>query len=173
MLEFDKIKFLVLDVDGTLTDSGIYYDDEGRELKKFSTRDYVGVMAAHYVGIKVIIITGRESFVTIKRAKEMHVDCVYQGIKNKSDVIDLLIKENGIEYSNIGYIGDDLNDLASMSLVGFKACPFDACIEIKKIADYVSTVSGGKGAVQDVMRFVLTNMNKWEEFIENIIMKGY
>lgn len=173
MFDPEKIKILVLDVDGTLTDSGVYYDNEGQELKRFSTRDYVGVMAAHFIGIKVIIVTGRESYIVQRRAKEMKIDFIYQGEKNKLDVINRILYQYGMNYTNIAYIGDDLNDLAAMRQVGFKACPADACIEIKDIADYISAASGGKGAVQDVMRYFLNCIGKWEQFIEDIVLKGY
>lgn len=173
MPDLCKIKYLILDVDGTLTDSGIYYDNDGHEFKKFTTRDYVGVLAAHYLGIKVIIVTGRNSALTQRRADEMHIDYVFQGIRRKSDCIEAFMQEHKITYDNIGYIGDDLNDLASMKPVGFKACPKDACVEIKGICDYVSTIEGGHGVVQDVMRYVLSKMNKWDGFIDEIVMQGY
>lgn len=110
---------------------------------------------------------------TQRRADEMHVDYIFQGAKNKTQVINQVMMEHELTYENIGYIGDDLNDLASMSYAGFKACPADACEAIKKLSDYVSTVSGGKGTVQDVMRFVLNKLEKWDGFIDEVIMKGY
>ena len=172
-MEIDKLSYFVLDVDGTMTDSGIYYDDSGRELKKFSTRDYVGVMAAHYLGIKLLVVTGRESLLTERRMKEMKIDYVFQGIKNKKCFIQEFMKDNGIKDYNLGYLGDDLNDYAAMKLAGFKACPKDAAPEIRKNSDYLCNVNGGCGVIQDTFRYLLTQQGKWDSFMEEIIEEGY
>ena len=173
MYDITKLTHIVLDVDGTMTDSGLYFDDTGNELKRFSARDYVGIMAAHYVGIKVLIVTGRECSATSRRAKEMHVDYLFQNVKNKKEFISKFMSENSISMGNLGYIGDDLNDYAAMQLAGFIACPSDACEEVKQKADYVSCVAGGKGVVQDVFKRILKDMNKWSSFLSDVIEKGY
>ena len=82
-VDISKLSHFIVDVDGTMTDSGIYFDATGKELKKFSSRDFVGVMAAHYIGIKIVIVTGRESAATKRRAKEMKIDFLFQYVKNK------------------------------------------------------------------------------------------
>lgn len=173
MSDVFSLTHFVLDVDGTMTDSGIYFDNNGNELKRFSTRDYAGVLMAHYVGIKILIVTGRESKATERRAKEMHVDYLYQNVKNKKEFIADFMHSNGIAKENLGYIGDDYNDYAAMQLAGFVACPADACVEIKHMADYVSNVHGGQGVVQDVFRWLLERNGKYEAFIEDIVKKGY
>ena len=173
MLDLSKLTHFILDVDGTLTDSGLYFDNTGNELKRFSTRDYVGIMAAHYIGIKVLIVTGRECLATSRRANEMHVDYLFQNVKNKKTFISEFMLDNNISGANLGYIGDDLNDYAAMQLAGFIACPSDACDEVKQRADYVSCVAGGEGVVQDIFRWILKDMNKWSSFISDVIEKGY
>ena len=171
--ELRKIKYIVVDVDGTMTDTGIFYDDKGNELKKFSTRDYVGIMAAHYIGLRVLILTGRACPATERRAKELHVDEVYQNVKNKVDFMKRYLVDYNLNGESFAYIGDDLNDYGSMQLVGFKACPADAAPEIISICDYVSTFRGGTGVVQDVLRYILGSIGRWDDFIREKIEPGY
>ena len=104
----------------------------------------------------------------------MKIDELHQGVKNKRTFIESYMTENNLRVENLAYIGDDLNDYGAMkSFAGFKACPSDACSEIKAIADYVSTFKGGTGVVQDVMRYVLTQLGKWDEFISDEVEAGY
>lgn len=173
MKDYNVLTHFIVDVDGTMTDSGLYFDDNGNELKRFSSRDYVGIMAAHYVGIKVLIVTGRECAATKRRANEMHVDYLFQNVKNKKEFIRDFMEENNIKNENLGYIGDDLNDYAAMQLSGFIACPKDACMEIRNQADYISSVNGGQGVVQDIFRWLLGSLGKWNDFIRDVVEKGY
>ena len=147
----EQIKYLVIDVDGTMTDAGIYYDDHGNELKKFCTKDGAGFFAAHYAGIKLMVLTGRECQATTRRMQEMKFDYIVQNIRDKAAYLEDFMKQNGIRREEIGYIGDDLNDLPPMKLCGFAGCPADACEEVKAYADYVADVKGGSGAVRDVI----------------------
>lgn len=172
-MNLSKIKYAVIDVDGTMTDSGIYYDDAGNELKKFTTRDAAGIIAAHYIGIKILVVTGRECEATARRMKELKIDFVMQHIKDKKSFIDNFMSENDILKEEMAYIGDDLNDYAAMSLAGFIACPADSCVEVKNKADYISSVKGGEGVVQDVFRYVLTELGKWNDFVNTVIEAGY
>ena len=165
---FTKIDFLVIDVDGTMTDSGIYYDNNGNELKKFCTRDAVGFFSAKKAGIKTIIITGRESEATKRRLSELKADYVFQNINNKSDFLKKFIDEKNIEPSHIGFIGDDLNDLEAMKITGFIACPSDSIKEIIDISDYVSPIKGGHGVVTDVVRHILNKLGIWNKTISNL-----
>lgn len=173
VIELSKLKWCIIDVDGTLTDSGIYFDSNGNELKKFSSRDFVGVMAAHYIGVKTMIVTGRECAATKRRADEMKVDYLFQRVKDKKGFVKKFMDENGIEACQLCYIGDDLNDYASMKLAGFIACPADACEEIKEMANYVSSFNGGCGVLQDVFRYILLKTGKWDRFLQDEVAKGY
>lgn len=150
-----KIKYLVIDVDGTMTDAGIYYDENGNELKKFCVKDGAGFFAAHKVGIKIIVLTGRGCAATTRRMKEIHAEYVFQNVKEKAGFLKTFMEENGIQKNELGYIGDDLNDYPSMLLAGYIGCPADSCAEVKAIADYVSSVNGGHGAVRDVIEHML------------------
>lgn len=161
----DQLRLLVIDVDGTMTDAGIYYDENGNELKKFCTRDAAGFFAARAAGIKTMILTGRESAAVVRRMKELGVEYVMQNVRDKRAFLEDFLAEQNLGRESVGYIGDDLNDLASMRLAGFAACPADACREVRKEAHYVSPVCGGEGAVRDVVEYLLRKCGKWERAV--------
>lgn len=167
-----NIRLLVIDVDGTMTDAGIYYDENGNELKKFCTKDAAGFFAAHEVGIQIVVLTGRECAATSRRMKEMKVDYLYQNVKNKTEFLQKFMNDNGIDKEELGYIGDDLNDLAAMRLAGFVGCPADSCVEVKEHADYVSPVKGGYGAVRDVIEYLLRSTGEWDKAVNAIFFSG-
>lgn len=167
-----QIKYLIIDVDGTMTDAGIYYDEHGNELKKFCTKDAAGYFAAHRAGIKLMVLTGRECQATTRRMQEMKFDYIVQNIKNKEAYIKDFMEQNKISGAEIGYIGDDLNDLAPMKLCGFVGCPADACEEVKMQADYISGTKGGYGAVRDVISAMLKERGEWELAVADIYGVG-
>lgn len=171
-MDFKSIKMMVIDVDGTLTDGGIYYDDQGDEIKKFSTRDAAGCFAASRAGIHLMVLTGRNSEATKRRMREMGIHKICQNVKEKEIFLSEYMAKNGYRKENVGYIGDDLNDLAPMNLCGFKGCPADSCWEVKQTADYISTVKGGYGAVRDVLEYLLKIRNEWEMLIQEIYGAG-
>ena len=166
--QLKKIKYLIIDVDGTLTDAGIYYDENGNELKKFCTKDAAGFFAAHQAGIKIMILTGRECAATTRRMKEMKVEYLIQNCKDKVSYIQEFAKDNNIDRDEIGYLGDDLNDLPGMTLCGFVGCPADACDEVKEKADYISGIKGGYGAVRDIVSYLLKKRGEWEKAISSV-----
>lgn len=127
MNDLKRIKLLVLDVDGTMTDGGIYYDASGNEWKKFNTKDAAGMFAARYAGIKTMVLTGRKSFAVEKRMKELKVDYIHQGVSNKREFLIDFMNNNGLTKDCVGYIGDDLNDLEPMKVAGFVCCPGCKC----------------------------------------------
>lgn len=160
------ISYLVLDVDGTLTDSGVYYDSMGNELKKFSTKDGAGFDIAHAAGIQLIVLTGRECEATSRRMKELKVDILAQHVRDKAAWLKDYITANDLTGDEVGYIGDDLNDIPAMKLCGFVGCPTDSCKEVKALADYVSPVRGGHGAVRDCIEYLLTESGQWESAVK-------
>ena len=160
------LKYLIIDVDGTLTDGGIYYDDQGNELKKFCTKDGTGIACARKAGIKLVILTGRECQATARRMEELHFDYIIQGIQDKVGYLKKWMKENEISKDEVGYIGDDINDLASMKLCSYIGCPADACEEVKCIANYVSSINGGYGAARDVIEHYLKEQGIWTQMVE-------
>lgn len=167
-----KIKLLVIDVDGTMTDAGIYYDEHGNELKKFCTKDAAGYFAAHQVGIRLMVLTGRECQATTRRMQEMKFDYIVQNVKDKSAYLADFMTVNGLTKEEVGYIGDDLNDFAPMQLCGFVGCPADACEEVKACADYVAQVKGGSGAVRDVICAMLKARGEWDQVAADLYGTG-
>lgn len=163
-----KVKLLVIDVDGTMTDAGIYYDERGNEMKKFCTKDAAGFFAAHQVGIKIMVLTGRKCEATSRRMMELKVDYLYQDVKEKKRFLKKFIEDNKIKREELGYIGDDLNDLPSMELAGFVGCPADSCLEIKQVADYISNVNGGYGAVRDIIEHMLRETGDWDKAVSSV-----
>ena len=170
--KYSSIEYIVIDVDGTMTDGGIYYDENGNELKKFNTRDAAGFFAAKVCGIKIMILTGRECEATTRRMKEMQVDYIVQDVKDKVSFLKQFMKDNNLKKEQVGYIGDDLNDYEPMRLTGFVGCPKDACAEILSIADYVSTQKGGEGAVRDTICHILKERGQWEKAVSNVYNIG-
>ncbi len=150
------IKYLVMDVDGTLTDGKIYMGNEGEVFKAFSIKDGCGIRdIAIPAGIIPIVITARESNIVTLRCKELSISEVYQGIRNKSELLSNLISD----LSTVAYIGDDLLDLQCMIPIknagGIIGCPLDAVDRIKNIADFIASHKGGDGAVREFIEWIL------------------
>lgn len=156
-----EIEYLVMDVDGTLTDGKIYIGDTGEVFKAFNVKDGCGI---HDIlipaGIIPIVITGRQSAIVLGRCKELGITEVYQGVSNKMQILNNIIVKNDTDYSHIGYIGDDINDYSCMEAVktagGLAGCPADAVQEIKAISDYVCSKNGGDGAVREFIEWVIS-----------------
>ena len=149
------IKMIVLDVDGTLTDGKIYMGENGEVMKAFNCHDAVGVRKLKKNNILSVIITGRESKIVLNRAKEMNIDFVYQNIHNKKEKLDQIVVEKNINYDEILYIGDDINDLECIKICGHACCPNDAVDIIKENCDYISKFNAGEGVVRDVIDLLL------------------
>lgn len=159
------IRLLVLDVDGTLTDGGIYYDATGNELKKFGVRDGAGLMVARAAGLRVMICTGRECEAVRRRAADLKIADIYQNVGAKADFLRRFMAENGYTRAETAYCGDDLNDLAAMALCGFVACPADAAAEVKARADYICPQRGGEGAVRGAVERILRLDGRWTDAV--------
>ena len=163
-----NIKLFIIDVDGTMTDAGIYYDEHGNELKKFCTKDAAAFFALHKAGIKIMVLTGRECEATTRRMKELKVDYLYQNIKDKRAFLTQFFSEHEMKKEEIGYIGDDLNDLPPMQLAGYIGCPADSCNEIKEISNYVSNIKGGQGAVRDIIEHLFKESGNWKQIVSEV-----
>jgi YrbI family 3-deoxy-D-manno-octulosonate 8-phosphate phosphatase len=150
-----RIKVLVLDVDGTLTDAGMYYGPAGEALKKFNTRDAHGLQLLRENGISVCVISTEDSPAVAARMKKLRIDEYYPGIQKKLPLLLQLAKRWDIPLQNIGYVGDDLSDLECLSRVGGAFCPADAVSEILRQAHYVCGRAGGQGAVREVCDLIL------------------
>jgi len=153
-----KIKLFLSDVDGTLTDAGMYYGENGEEFKKFNTHDGKGFELLRLSGIKTGIITSENTKIVTNRAKKMKVDYLYQGLeyKGKLDIAKEICKKENISLDEVAYIGDDVNCKELLESVGLKACPNNALDEIKNIP-YIIKLSknGGNGAVREFIEYIL------------------
>lgn len=150
-----RIKMLLLDVDGVLTDGRIILDNQGNELKAFHVRDGHGIKLAQRAGIAVGIITGRKARVVNVRAKELGIKEVHQGAKEKILVYESLLSRHSLTDAQVAYVGDDVVDLDIMRRVGFAACVADADPSVVPVAHLVTRAEGGRGAVREVINFIL------------------
>lgn len=157
----NKIKLIVMDVDGTLTDGGVYIDSNGVENKRFDVQDGAGILIAQQVGIEFMIITGRKSFCVEKRAEELKIKYVYQGVHDKLRHLENFMLSNNLQKDEVAYIGDDLNDYKIMSFVSVSACPNNAVNDIKKISCINLSKNGGNGAVREFIEILLKNRGQW------------
>lgn len=170
-----KVKMLVLDVDGILSDGKIIYDANGVESKAFSVKDGVGIKALSKYGIKTAIITGRNSPMVAKRASETGVDRVVQGRDDKLVALKELLKElqdagEAIELKDCAYMGDDLPDIKALQSVGFAATVHNAHAEVMKRVDMVTTHDGGCGAVREVCDLILKGHGYYDDFISAYLL---
>ena len=149
-----RIKMFLMDVDGVLTDGKMFYftDSNGvdHEFKAFDSQDGIGLILLNKFGIITGIITGRESESVYQRAKLLRMRFVYQGFLTKIFAVEEIIKNTGINWDEICYMGDDLPDIPVLKRCGFSVCPSNAVDEVKKVCDYVSPKRGGSGAVRDI-----------------------
>jgi len=154
---FDKkIKLFAMDVDGVLTDGGMYYSIEGEVLKKFNTKDGMGIELLRKNNIIPVIISKEDSKIVLRRAEKLKIKEVYIGIKDKLNIIEKLKEKYNLKYENIAYIGDDINDLLVLKKVGLSFAPNDALPEIKQIVDHITFKKGGKGAVREAIELILS-----------------
>jgi 3-deoxy-D-manno-octulosonate 8-phosphate phosphatase (KDO 8-P phosphatase) len=162
-----KIKLLLLDVDGVLTDGRIVYDSRGGDMKLFDVHDGMGVYLLKQAGIPTILITAKGSRAIRPRARDMRVEAVYENISPKSAVLDKILRKYGLTSDEVCFVGDDLVDLCLMQSVGFPIAVFNAAAEIKQSASYITVREGGRGAVREVTELILKAQGKWGELIEN------
>ena len=160
-----KIKVILTDVDGVMTDGGIILGGEGREFKRYDVKDGMGVTMARSAGLKVCIITGRSSESVSLRAEELKIDKIYQGYADKVKAYIEIKSEYDLEDENFLHVGDDILDLPLFDLVGFSAAPADGIKSVKEKADYVTSANGGHGALREVIDLVLTAQDKLDEIV--------
>ena len=154
-----KIKLILTDVDGVLTDGCMYYSSKGEELKKFHTRDGMAVELLLQKNIKTIIITREKSKIVISRAKKINVFKVYSGIKQKDKILNQICTKFKVTPNEIVFIGDDINDEKIMKLIGLSFAPSDATQTIKNIADIITNAKGGQGVLREVTDKILLSQN--------------
>ncbi len=166
---FENVKLLIIDVDGVLTDGKIIYDNDGTELKCFDVKDGLGLYLLHKAGLKTAIVTGRESEIVDKRARELHFTRVYQNVKNKLKVFDALLAEFSLSPDETCYVGDDLPDLPVIIASGVGVAVADAVDEVKNAADFICSKTGGAGAIREVAEQILKAQGKWDDLVKNFL----
>lgn len=164
-----RVKLLLMDCDGVLTDGRITLLADGEEQKSFHTRDGQGLVLLHRAGIKTGIISGRISSVVEKRASELNIAYVLQGVVNKTAACAELLAASDLELTEIGYVGDDLADIELMNRVGFAIAVADAVMEAKAAAHYTTTLAGGFGAVREVCETILKAQGHWNGLLDSYL----
>ncbi len=160
-----RVRLLVLDVDGVLTDGGIIYDDSGRELKIFDVRDGHGIKMLKRGGVDVALVTARSSKVVLHRASDLGIDLLYQGMVNKLEAISVIMERTGLGIDELAYVGDDVIDIPVLKRVGFSVAVSDAVEEVRALSHYVTTKPGGRGAVREICELILRVQGRWEEVL--------
>jgi 3-deoxy-D-manno-octulosonate 8-phosphate phosphatase (KDO 8-P phosphatase) len=169
----NKIKMIVLDVDGVLTDGTIYIGSDGTEFKKFNVKDGMGISLARFAGIQFAIITGRSSNALSIRANELKIDYLYQGISNKMKALNELMLSLNLSKEEVCYMGDDINDLIVIKNVGISFAPNDAVEFIKENVTYVTNANGGHGAVREMVEVILKGHSNYRELVNEYLNTTY
>jgi len=161
-----SIELIVLDVDGTMTNSRITYSEKGDEIKSFNVKDGLAIASWRKLGKQVAIITGRSSDIVARRAKELHIEYFYQGVHNKKEVLDDLLEKLDMKMENVAAIGDDLNDMKMLKAAAISFVPRDASAYVYKIADVILTKKGGDGAVREMIEYLIKKEGLEEKYLD-------
>ena len=157
-----RIKLLVLDVDGVLTDGGLWFDASGQLIKRFDVRDGLGIRLLQQVGIEIAFLSGGQGGATEMRARQLGIQHCLVGIKDKPEALLQLQKRLGINIVETAFVGDDLNDLAVRPVVGLLIAPADACAPVQQGAHAVLRKRGGHGAIRELAERILQTRGRWQ-----------
>lgn len=166
-----QVKIAVFDVDGVMTDGGLYYTSKGDEIKAFNVKDGLGIKLLQKHGIKTAIITGRDSELVNRRARELGFDYLYQGREDKITALNELLNDIDMQLEDVGYMGDDLPDLPAIRHAGFGATVADGTSLVLEHADWTSTKNGGQGAVREFCEFILDAQGHLASYHESCLSK--
>jgi YrbI family 3-deoxy-D-manno-octulosonate 8-phosphate phosphatase len=155
-----RIRLFASDVDGVLTDGGMYYSESGEELKKFNTRDGMGIKLLQRAGIITALVTQERTKLVARRAEKLTIPEVHQGVMDKLTLIRDMADRLQISMDDVAYIGDDVNDVAALEAVGFSATPADGMPQAAAVVDYICTKKGGEGAVREIIEMILEAQHK-------------
>jgi 3-deoxy-D-manno-octulosonate 8-phosphate phosphatase (KDO 8-P phosphatase) len=161
MARAGAIRLLVLDVDGVLTDGGLYYGPSGEEVKRFDVQDGLALAVAGRAGLAIAVVSGRDSEAVTRRMTELGITEVHQGVRDKSAVLTALCNRLGLEARQIAVMGDDLTDLPLMRSAGLALAPFNAVREVRNLADWTARRRGGEGAVREAIEWLLRARKAW------------
>ena len=156
----NEIKLLLLDVDGTLTDGGLYFTGEGQAMKRFDVHDGLGLVRLQRAGVEVVLISSDRSPIIHMRAQKLGIRAVIDGCQDKGKAVRMLLEERELDPSVALYMGDDITDLEAMAEVGHSAAPASAVEAVREVADYVTTRGGGHGAVREVCDLIMNRIEK-------------
>lgn len=159
--KLNTIKTVILDVDGVLTDGNLILLPSGEMVRSMNTRDGYAMQLAIKKGIRIVVITGGKDQAVVDRLKYLGLTDIYAGAHDKVDAFQDLVFSYGLNPDEIAYMGDDYPDLAVMNLVGLSTCPNDACMDVRKAAEYISPENGGKGCVRDLLEQILKVQGLW------------
>ncbi|MGF1547118.1 MAG: KdsC family phosphatase [Thiotrichales bacterium] len=163
------IELVIFDVDGVLTDGSLYVGDDGQEYKAFNSKDGHGIRMLHQAGVRSAILTGRSSEVVKHRARDLNIDLVLQGHRDKRPAFTQLLEQTGLERQQIAYVGDDVVDLPVMVQVGFAIAVNDAHALVKRHAHWTTGARGGRGAAREVCEFLLDARGRLDEILASYL----
>ena len=155
-----RIRLFATDVDGVLTDAGMYYSESGEEMKKFNTRDGMGIKLLQRAGIITAIVTQERTKLVARRGEKLMIPEVHQGVMDKLALVREMTARHGLSLNQVAYIGDDVNDVATLKAVGFSATPADGMPQAVAAVDYVCVKKGGEGAVREIIEMILEAQHK-------------
>jgi 3-deoxy-D-manno-octulosonate 8-phosphate phosphatase (KDO 8-P phosphatase) len=164
-----RIKLLLMDCDGVLTDGRIWLTEEGDDQKTFNTRDGLGLSLLHREGLRSGIISGRNSRAVTRRAQELGIEFVRQGDPDKVEAFQQILQQAGVDENEVAFIGDDLNDIPIMQRAELAVAVADAAVETLSVAHYVTQARGGQGAVREVIELILKSQGRWSDLIDNYL----
>ena len=150
-----RLRIFATDVDGVLTDAGMYYSESGDELKKFNTHDGMGIKLLQRAGLITALVTQEHTKLVARRCEKLAIPEVHQGVMDKLTVLRAMAARHGVTLAEVAYVGDDINDLQALKAVGFSASPADGLPAIRKAVTYVCRAKGGEGAVREVAEMIL------------------
>jgi 3-deoxy-D-manno-octulosonate 8-phosphate phosphatase (KDO 8-P phosphatase) len=166
------IKLLLLDVDGVLTDGTVIVQSDGSESKPFAIRDGIALVWAQRAGLRVGILSARNSPTTTHRAAQLGITLIYQGVASKADAYERILIDEQLTDAEVAYMGDDIVDLAVLARVGLATAPADAVAEVRSRVDWVSGSGGGRGAVRELVEMVLRAQNRWDGIVSSYLTEG-
>jgi 3-deoxy-D-manno-octulosonate 8-phosphate phosphatase (KDO 8-P phosphatase) len=167
-----RIKLLLFDVDGVLTDGTVTIHGDGSESKAFGIRDGISMVWAQRAGLPVGLLSARTSATTPYRAAQLGITIVHQGVLNKLDGYERIVAAAGVKDPEVAYMGDDIVDLAVLARAGLSAAPADAVAEVRSRVDWISSFGGGRGAVREFVEMVLRAQRRWDAIVAAYAAEG-
>jgi 3-deoxy-D-manno-octulosonate 8-phosphate phosphatase (KDO 8-P phosphatase) len=167
-----RVRLLVFDVDGVLTDGGLYYGDSGEVMKRFDVKDGHALVMARLAGLPSALLTARSSSIVEVRGRELGLAAVFQGRKDKTAGFHELLAQLSLPPEACAYMGDDLNDLGPLGLAGLSACPSDAAPEVRQQVHYIARSPGGRGAARELVELCLRATGRWEATVQHMRSPG-